>query len=513
MIPRVSPKGRSFKGAGAYYLHDLGKAKTAERVAFIRTVNMLTDDPEKALKVMAWTAEHAQDLKTVSGQKMTGRKAENPVYAYCLSWAADQNPDQQDMIELATRSLKVLGVEEHEALIIAHNDTDQAHVHVLVNRVHPVTGIMAKMDHDQNRLSRLAQAYEEETGQVYCHERVSNNRRRDKGETNLKAEPVQRKIGTPEHEKRRHDRMMAQKAAAKSESTRLAAEKKKQSAARDLKAAFDALGGRDDRQYRAREIERPRRDEEAAARAAWNDDRTQEKERAKGERNQAQSSWRETKRRAWLDQRRAEEWADYEARKWQVLNDKQMERREGLREVQADRLRRFDDRLNIKYSVNESLLERRIAEAQDATQTQGVRAIFDKVTGAHKDKASQLEALQLAAARLAQQKKTEREAYESKQQKGRMAQAKQHESERQKLTQQLQATKSRQDAKFVEQERARQAKQEVQASVARMPANQNRLTHAFSQSSAFQEFRTAENGRSSLLTSPTDKSPDREPER
>ncbi|MBB4375253.1 hypothetical protein GGD63_008102 [Bradyrhizobium sp. cir1] len=45
MVPKVAGKGRSFMGAGMYYLHDK-KAETSERVAFTYTVNLPTRDPE-----------------------------------------------------------------------------------------------------------------------------------------------------------------------------------------------------------------------------------------------------------------------------------------------------------------------------------------------------------------------------------------------------------------------------------------------------------------------------------
>ena len=55
MVPKVAGKGRSFKGAGLYYLHDK-QALTSERVQFTHTVNLPTEDAEKALGWMAHTA-------------------------------------------------------------------------------------------------------------------------------------------------------------------------------------------------------------------------------------------------------------------------------------------------------------------------------------------------------------------------------------------------------------------------------------------------------------------------
>lgn len=216
MVPRVTSKGRSFKGAGAYFLHDLGKASTSERVAFTHTVNMLTDDPEKALKVMAWTAEHAQELKAASGQKTTGRKANGQaVYNFVLSWSPDMDPAPAEMVDLGLRSLQVLGVAEHEALFVAHNDTPHKHMHVILNRVHPETGLMATMGLDQNKLSRMAQAYCQEIGRPdLCPQRAINNARRDRKEKHVKAEKPKRLIETAEYKQRRAERVKDQKTGA-----------------------------------------------------------------------------------------------------------------------------------------------------------------------------------------------------------------------------------------------------------------------------------------------------------
>ncbi len=55
MIPHIAQRGHSFKGAGAYYLHDK-KSDTAERVLWTQTYNLPTQNPELALRVMAHTA-------------------------------------------------------------------------------------------------------------------------------------------------------------------------------------------------------------------------------------------------------------------------------------------------------------------------------------------------------------------------------------------------------------------------------------------------------------------------
>lgn len=181
MVPKVAGKGRSFKGAGLYYLHDK-QASTSERVAFTHTENLPTRDPDKAIKCMAWTALRQNELKARSGGSAKGRKLTQPVYCYSLSWAPGETPSQEDMIGAAEDTLSILGLSDHEALLVGHNDEPHPHIHVIVNRVHPETGIAAPLSMDHLKLSTWAEAFEKRQGQIRCEQRVENNERRRYGE-------------------------------------------------------------------------------------------------------------------------------------------------------------------------------------------------------------------------------------------------------------------------------------------------------------------------------------------
>lgn len=181
MVPKVAGKGRSFKGAGLYYLHDK-KAETSERVAFTHTVNLPTRDADKAIRLMAYTAMHQSEIKARAGGSTRGRKLADPVYCYSLSWAPGEEPSQEEMIESAKETLKVLGLTGHEALLIGHSDEPHKHIHVIVNRVNPETGIAAPLKMDHLKLSSWAEEFEKRQGQIRCEQRVENNALRRQGE-------------------------------------------------------------------------------------------------------------------------------------------------------------------------------------------------------------------------------------------------------------------------------------------------------------------------------------------
>ncbi|MDE0359007.1 MAG: relaxase/mobilization nuclease domain-containing protein [Gammaproteobacteria bacterium] len=187
MIPKINGLGRSFAGVAAYCLHDAPepddrRPRTSERVGWADTRNLATFRPERAARLMAATAKAAPDLKRLAGGSPGGRKLAKPVLHYSLSWARDETPGKGEMSRAVDESLEALGLEGHEALIVAHEDTRHPHVHVIANRVDPETGKAAKLGNSKLRLSRWAEGYEREQGRIRCERRVENNERRRAGQ-------------------------------------------------------------------------------------------------------------------------------------------------------------------------------------------------------------------------------------------------------------------------------------------------------------------------------------------
>lgn len=184
MVPKLHKKGSSFKGAAAYLLHDKGRASTSERVSWTDARNLALDDPQLGWRIMAATAMDQDRLKQNAGIKATGRKSDTPVLHLTLSWHPDEKAtlSREEMKLAAEGAIAALGAEDHQALIIAHNDETHPHLHILLNRVNPNDGRMLSSSKEKLNLSRWAESYEKERGRIYCEERVHNNEARDRGE-------------------------------------------------------------------------------------------------------------------------------------------------------------------------------------------------------------------------------------------------------------------------------------------------------------------------------------------
>ena len=204
MVVKMSSPGRSFGGVADYCLHDPrmpGEAhhpESAERVEWTETRNLATSEGERAGRIMAATAEASPELKRLAGVAATGRKLEKPVCHYSLSWAKDEKPDRQEMRRAAQESLKALGMERHQALVVSHRD-GQPHVHVIANRVDPESGKAAGLNRSKLKLSKWAEEYERVQGKIRCPQRERNNARRGQGKR------VQDRVSRPTGRHRREE--------------------------------------------------------------------------------------------------------------------------------------------------------------------------------------------------------------------------------------------------------------------------------------------------------------------
>lgn len=182
MIVRILSHGKSFKGLAAYLAHD-PDAKTRDRVNWTHTLNLPDDDVPCAVNVMYLTAENAELLKQEAGIRAGGRKTENTVKHFSLNWARDQRPTKEHMIETAQDFVRNMGWEAHQAILFSHTDKKHAHVHCMLNMVHPETGLRLNDDFERHRAQAWALEYERENGRIYCEERLKEPEEREQSPT------------------------------------------------------------------------------------------------------------------------------------------------------------------------------------------------------------------------------------------------------------------------------------------------------------------------------------------
>jgi hypothetical protein len=66
-------------------------------------------------------------------------RCKDAVCHYELAWPPGERPTRPQWTDSAVQTLKALGYEHHQYMVVAHDDKRHFHIHIMVNKVHPVT--------------------------------------------------------------------------------------------------------------------------------------------------------------------------------------------------------------------------------------------------------------------------------------------------------------------------------------------------------------------------------------
>ena len=184
MVARAVSEGRGIDGLMSYLTHDKVSPgdrypKTDERVAWAVPIGgSPTADVALCVRIMQGVTADAAMLKQLAGASRRGRKLRNPYAHFMTSWPPGEIPSREEMLEVAARQLKALECTDRLAIALAHTDTEHAHFHLVVCKVHPDTGLAATLNHSGLQLSRVAEQWEREHGGIVIENRVRRNEAR-----------------------------------------------------------------------------------------------------------------------------------------------------------------------------------------------------------------------------------------------------------------------------------------------------------------------------------------------
>lgn len=108
------------------YIRDAEQKSATEKTIYTSARGFLAETPEGRAAEMIALAQEAV-------------KSKDPVTHYMLSWQEGEQPTPAQVEEAVTIFLDELGLQDHQAIYGLHDDTDNMHVHLMVNRVHPDT--------------------------------------------------------------------------------------------------------------------------------------------------------------------------------------------------------------------------------------------------------------------------------------------------------------------------------------------------------------------------------------
>ncbi|MDE2826254.1 MAG: relaxase/mobilization nuclease domain-containing protein [Bacteroidota bacterium] len=117
----------SFGGVARYLETPKSHREDRVRVVWTEARNVVSDE---SLRLAA------QEMSLVAAGNSRVRR---PCLHLSISWAPEDDPSRDQMIEVSDRVLASLKMSEYQAMLVAHGDEHYAHLHAIANRVHPIT--------------------------------------------------------------------------------------------------------------------------------------------------------------------------------------------------------------------------------------------------------------------------------------------------------------------------------------------------------------------------------------
>lgn len=123
-IPMKSARLSSFSGLVKYITDHQNKQ---ERVGKVRISNCNSVDPTWAVQEVLATQTRNQRAKS------------DKTYHLLISFAPGENPSEEVLNIIEDRVISSVGFKDHQRISAIHHDTDNLHIHVAINKIHPKT--------------------------------------------------------------------------------------------------------------------------------------------------------------------------------------------------------------------------------------------------------------------------------------------------------------------------------------------------------------------------------------
>jgi len=148
-VPMRTIKKSDFAGLVRYISDPLEKQ---ERVDFVSVTNCHTDDPTMAI------------LEVTLTQSRNTRSSADKTYHLIVSFRAGETPDAETLRSIESRICEGLGYGDHQRVSALHTDTDNVHLHIAINKIHPTRFTIHTPYNDHKTLSALCERLERDYG-------------------------------------------------------------------------------------------------------------------------------------------------------------------------------------------------------------------------------------------------------------------------------------------------------------------------------------------------------------
>ncbi len=160
IIPIKSVRKSNFSALIQYLTDPQDKS---ERVSQIKVSNCYSDDQTAAL------------IEIQNTQEMNKRAKSDKTCHLVLSFPEGERVPHADLNAIEERFCNVLGFIGHQRISVVHDDTNNLHMHIAINKIHPRSLTIHNPYYDYKKVAKLCEQIEQEYGLTQVnHETVSD---------------------------------------------------------------------------------------------------------------------------------------------------------------------------------------------------------------------------------------------------------------------------------------------------------------------------------------------------
>ncbi|WP_295396925.1 TraI/MobA(P) family conjugative relaxase [uncultured Thiodictyon sp.] len=149
---RVPMKNLRKSDYGELVKYILDPQDKQERVGKVDVTNCHSDKPEFAI------------TEVLNTQAQNRRATGDRTYHLMVSFRAGENPTAETLGAVEDRLCAGLGFREHQRVSAVHYDTDNVHMHIAINAIHPTRNTLHNPYNDFKTLAQLCEKLEDEYG-------------------------------------------------------------------------------------------------------------------------------------------------------------------------------------------------------------------------------------------------------------------------------------------------------------------------------------------------------------
>jgi len=149
IIPIKCVRKSSFSALIKYLIDHQDKS---ERISQVMVTNCYTDDMPAAL------------IEIQNTQDMNKRAKSDKTCHLVLSFPEGERLPHADLNEIEERFCNVLGFADHQRISVVHDDTNNLHIHIAINKIHPRNHTIHNPYYDYKKVASLCEQIEQEYG-------------------------------------------------------------------------------------------------------------------------------------------------------------------------------------------------------------------------------------------------------------------------------------------------------------------------------------------------------------